>query len=371
MFRQIIKLIQIMAILVFVVGCSQPDGHIMQEPVSETLQNNQAGVIVAIDRLVDQFYSGVYEEDEIILELQKVIPKPANFPEEPIEFIVPGGEGGSIDNYARNLGRDASLIMGQNIYFNNLPGGRGEVGLAYLLQARPDGYTIFAASVEQTINEVLGRQAHSFSKNVEYIIRSQNSVEAYWVVFDSPFRTIEDVFEYAVNNPEKLTVSGHGSPGDGQFKVLSLAGELGTQIGYVANDNAVARMELLLEREVDLLLESAGNAEEFYKNNKIRPLAYSGDLVFSDIDPDLPSIKNLGFKVPLTRWKGIVTAKGVNSQIIEYLHNCFYAASKLPYYQTYEDEFRFYICDAYLNPNDFKAYVFEEVKLLNRLARDH
>ncbi len=370
MVQQLVKNIFIATAIIVLCGCSQPEESGLPEPVNKGSQDNQAGVIAAIDRLIDQFYSGVYGEKEIIEKLREVIPRPNDFPEYPIEFIVPWGEGSSADNYARNLGYDASLIMEQNIFYNNLPGGGGEVGLTYLLKAPPDGYTLYAASVDQSINEVMGRQSHPFSKNVDFIIRSQDAVEAYWVVYDSPFRNMGDALDFAVDNPGRLKICGDDSSGDGQFKVLSLARELGTEVEYSACDGAAERMEKLLERETDLLLESVGVAEDYYKNRAIRPLAYSGNVVFSDIDPNISCIGDLGYSVPSSRWKGIVTVNGVDKHIIDYLHNCFYAASKLPYYQTYKNEFINYFYDAYLNPIDFKTYVFEEVYLLDQLAEE-
>ncbi|MBW6464858.1 MAG: hypothetical protein K0B84_11850, partial [Firmicutes bacterium] len=102
----------------------------------------------------------------------------------------------------------------------------------------------------------------------------------------------------------------------------------------------------------------------------IRPLAYGGVIVFTELDPDIPSIADMGYSVPVGRWRGMVTVKGVDPQIVDFLHNCFYAASKLPYYQNYEREFFQHLPAAYLNSADFEAYTADEVERLTELARE-
>lgn len=331
---------------------------------------SQAQVVAAIDAVIADFDAGKISEADIIAELQKVIPKPPGYPTRPVEYVVPWGEGGGSDNYARHIGFDAAKIMGVNMVFNNMPGGGGEVGLAYLLTQPADGYTIYGAIANQSINDAMGTQPHSFSKDVDFIIRNQGATEIYWVRKDSPFKTMKDALDYAKANPGKLTICGAGALGDDEFRVASLAKELGTDIIYVPYDKVGERTTSLLGGHVDIMHETAGTVFDLYKNGDIRPLAYGGDIVFTEIDPNIPSMKGLGFTVPVGRWRGITTAKGTDPKIIDYLHNCFYAASKLPYYREYEVKFFQHLPNAYLNSKDFADYVKNEVEALKKLAKE-
>src|SRR5690606_34548059 len=69
----------------------------------------------------------------------------AAFPEREIRFIVPWAPGGGTDVMARTL--QAILEdRGVKIVVDNRPGGSSAVGMAELIQARPDGYTVGVAS---------------------------------------------------------------------------------------------------------------------------------------------------------------------------------------------------------------------------------
>ena len=134
-----------MALLLFafVSGCGQSEEAVVPENGDPAEVDadwpSQAEVVSAIDEVIEAFNNGEYNEEEVIIALQEVIPKPEGYPARPIEYIVPWGEGGGSDNYARHIVFDAAKIMGENIIFNNMPVGGGEVGLAYLLTQGPDG----------------------------------------------------------------------------------------------------------------------------------------------------------------------------------------------------------------------------------------
>ncbi len=368
--------ILMLVLALLVSGCGQteegpvPDNGEAENGEEDVSTPSQAEVVAAIDEVIEAFNNGEYTEEEVIVALQEVIPKPDGYPNRPVEYVVPWGEGGGSDNYARHIGFDAAKIMGQNIVYNNMPGGGGEVGLAYLLTQSPDGYTIYGAIANQTINDALGTQPHSFSNDVDFIIRNQGATEIYWVRTDSPFQTMQEALDYAVANPGQLTICGAGAGGDDEFRIASLSKELGTDIIYVPYDGTGERVSSLLGGHVDMMHETVGVVIDLYEVGDIRPLAYGGDIVFEELDPNIPSIADMGYEVPVGRWRGMVTVKGVDSKIVDYLHNCFYAASKLPYYQNYEREFFQHLPQAYLNSADFEAYAKDEVERLKQLARE-
>jgi tripartite-type tricarboxylate transporter receptor subunit TctC len=353
-------------------GCGE---RAKTEPPAETGDGgpewpSQSEVIAAIDAVIADFDAKKYDLDQAIAELQKVIPKPEGYPARSIEYVIPWGEGGGSDSYARHIGQDAAKIMGVSIVYNNMPGGGGEIGLAYLLTQPADGYTIYGAIANQTINDALGTQPHSFTNDTDFIIRNQGATEIYWVRADSPFKTIQDAFEHAKANPGQLTICGAGAGGDDEFRIASLSKELGTDIIYVPYDKVGERTTSLLGGHVDIMHETAGTVIDLYKNGDIRPLAYGGSIVFNEIDPSIPCIADLGFSVPVGRWRGMVTVKGTDPKIIDYLHNSFYAASKLPYYAEYEVEFFQHLPKAYLNSEEFEEYAKHEVEGLRELAKE-
>ncbi len=362
----------LICLCLIVAGCS-PKSPGATPPGDESKQlswPSQAEVVSLIDEVILKLNEGKINVDEAIAQIKEVIPKPPGYPSRPIEYIVPWGEGGGSDMYARHIGSDASKIMGVPVIFNNMPGGGGEVGLAYLLTQPADGYTIYGAIANQVINDAAGTQPHSFTRDVEFIIRNQGATELFWVRQDSQFKTWEDMISFAKSNPGKVKVCGAGVMGDDELRIAYINRELGVELVYVPYDAVGTRVSSLLGGHVDVMHETAGTVIDLFHAKQIRPLAVGGPARFVDLDPDVPCTEELGLKLPIGRWRGIVTVKGVPSEIVDYLHNVFYAASQLPYYREYEKKFFQHLARGYLSSADFKNYCENEKNAVEVLLKE-
>lgn len=337
---------------------------------------NQEDVLAQIDEVAAQVeagdlaYDAAADSDETIEALREAIPQPEGYPARPIEVLIGFGEGGGSDSYTRNVGVDAERIMGQRIVYNNMPGASGEVALGQMLTQAPDGHTFASAITNQVINDALETQPYSFVDDVAFIIRQQGPTETYWVREDSEFESFEDMLEFAQENPGQVTVSGSGIGSDDEFRLLALESELDTEFGYVPFDGVGERTTALLSGDIDVLHETAGTVIDLYQDGQIRPLAYGGDIVFEDIDPDVPSVADLGYPVPIGRWRGMVTLPDVDPEIVTYLHNVFYAAAQLPSYTAYAEEFFQDVAGGYLDGEEFKAEAERERDEIRALAEE-
>ena len=76
------------------------------------------------------------------LSLQGAPASAADFPNKPIQFIVPYGAGGSTDVMARAIATVAPKYFPQPLVVVNKPGGGGIPGRVDVVKSRPDGYTL-------------------------------------------------------------------------------------------------------------------------------------------------------------------------------------------------------------------------------------
>ncbi len=68
----------------------------------------------------------------------------AEYPERAIELTIPAGAGGGTDTSARKLAILLEEALGQSIAILNVSGSGGAVGATQFMQAKPDGYSLFA-----------------------------------------------------------------------------------------------------------------------------------------------------------------------------------------------------------------------------------
>src|SRR5271154_5819724 len=77
------------------------------------------------------------------------------YPDHPVKIIAPFTAGGPSDLVARLLADKLSQSLGQQFYVENHPGAGGNIGMAQVARAAPDGYTILVASSSYVVNPSL------------------------------------------------------------------------------------------------------------------------------------------------------------------------------------------------------------------------
>ena len=143
------------------------------------------------------------------------------YPSQPLKWIVPYVAGGGTDNLARSLADAMQPSFGQPILIDNRPGASTNIGVAALMQAKPDGTTIMQAE-----NAALLFNEHMFAKlpykpasDFTYIGAIGRFPVALAVTPNFPAKTIAEFVAYVKANPDKVS---YASPGNGSPHHLAM-----------------------------------------------------------------------------------------------------------------------------------------------------
>ena len=152
----------------------------------------------------------------------------AEYPNKPIQVVVPYSAGGGTDTFARNVIRFSDLA--DDFVVKNIAGGGAKIGTMEVINARPDGYTLLA----HVMAIAIGYQAGLYDTPPweDLIPISSITVEdsAISVNADSPFKTIEDLIKYAKANPGTLRYGFAGVGGTTHTVTASFANETGIEV---------------------------------------------------------------------------------------------------------------------------------------------
>src|SRR6476660_9619249 len=134
----------------------------------------------------------------------------AGYPERPIELIVPWGPGGGADQLARLISKLMEPMLGQGIPVVNVPGGTGATGMAKLLAAPADGYSM-AIYIADSHALLAGKSPRWTMNDITPVAVMIKGPSFLFVKEDSPFKTWDDFAKEAKANPNKLKVATLGS----------------------------------------------------------------------------------------------------------------------------------------------------------------
>ena len=137
------------------------------------------------------------------------------YPDQPIRIIVAFSPGGSSDIVIRALQPTLAEDLHQRVVIENRTGAGGNIGIAAVVQAAADGYTLgVAAAGVLTVNPHLNRAAMSFDPLKDLVPITLLAEIPFVLVASqqSRFSSVDDVIAAARARPGALSI-GHGGNG--------------------------------------------------------------------------------------------------------------------------------------------------------------
>ncbi len=271
---------------------------------------NRAFLIVSLFLAGSLLYAGGEQESAA-----------SSYPNQPIHMIVPWAAGGGTDAVARVLAKEAESILGTSIVVENRTGGGGAVGHSAVAQAKPDGYTVGMTTVELIIQPHVQDVPYSY-KDLQPILQVNSDPAAITVRADSQWKTLDELIAYAKSHPGELRCSGTGYAGIWHLALLELQKESGTEFTFVPSQGAAPAVTELLGGHIELVSCSPPEVASQVDAGQLRMLAVSGNSRHPKY-PDVPTMKELGYNVGTTVWRGIQVPKGTPDAIVQKLHDAF------------------------------------------------
>jgi tripartite-type tricarboxylate transporter receptor subunit TctC len=144
------------------------------------------------------------------------------YPTRPIECVIPFAPGGPTDTAIRIIQPQLSANLGVPLVLVNKAGGGGALGMDAVAKAKPDGYTL-AATVRSTVTILPATQPDVTYKLSDFAIVGAFAVDSQVVLVKagSPWKTLEELVEFAKKNPGKLSY-GTAGLGTNSFFTMEL-----------------------------------------------------------------------------------------------------------------------------------------------------
>lgn len=260
------------------------------------------------------------------------MPALADYPQRPIELTVPAGAGGGTDTSARKLAVLLEQKLGTSIAVLNVGGGGGSVGASQFMQARPDGYALFATwnSPLTTVPQV---------QNVAYTLDSftpiaSTSETAYTLCVhpEFPAETGEEFLAELAANPDKYTYGNDGIGGTMQLAAERIFQARDIKAVAIPFGGAGETLQNFLGKHVDIYGGSISPVLPYVGSKEAKCLVVTSA---ADV-PALPQAAGLaslglGDKETLL-WRAILGPKGLDQAIVDTLASAIDEAVNDPSY---------------------------------------
>lgn len=295
----------------------------------------------------------------------------AEYPERPIEMIVPWGAGGGTDAVGRIFAQLLQENLGQPVNVVNRTGGSGVVGHTAIAKARPDGYTMGVMTIEI---DMMHWQGLTDLTHEDFDILGMVNADpgGLMVPSDGEWQDAAALRD-AIKGAEPGTFKASGT-GQGGIWHLNLLGWLMSEgipvdaVTWVPSEGSVAGLTDMVAGGVNMVPSSLAEGRALIEADKVLPLA-SMSAERQALFPDTPTIKEAtGSDWQLSVWRTIVVPKGLPEDARARLAEAVKAAYDDPTYQDFMNERGFGL--RWMGPEEASAQVASDDTSLGAVMKE-
>jgi tripartite-type tricarboxylate transporter receptor subunit TctC len=241
----------------------------------------------------------------------------AQYPQRPIQLIVPWGAGGGTDATARIIAALMEKELKQPINVVNRTGGSGVVGHDAIAKSPADGYTLGLITVEIAMMHHVGLTALTPSDYTPIGLVNADPAGIH-VRVDSPYKNTKELLAAIKANPGKMKASGTGQGGIWHLAIAGLLKEQGidpSALPWVPSNGAAPGLQDMVAGGVEVVPCSIPEARSMIDAGKVRALAIM-DANPPALYPNVPTLqKELGTNWSMAAWRVIAAPKGIPADV--------------------------------------------------------
>ncbi|MFL6797210.1 MAG: Bug family tripartite tricarboxylate transporter substrate binding protein [Xanthobacteraceae bacterium] len=247
----------------------------------------------------------------------------AEYPERPIQIVVPYTPGGTVDLLARALAPRLTAAWGHPIVILNRPGAGGSVGADAVAKSSPDGYTLFISTNSPlTTNLALyPNLGYEPLRDFEPIILAGENSLVLAANPKLPVGNLKELIALAKSKPGELNAATSGNGSTAHLSLASFNKQAHVSITHVPYRGGVPSLTAAIAGEVQLVFSDIVPAVPQIRDNRLIALGLTG-LRRARIAPEIPTFDESGLRgFSITAWTGVVAPKGTPHDIVQKLNS--------------------------------------------------
>jgi len=256
------------------------------------------------------------------------------YPSRPISIVAPFPPGGVADLTARPIAAALEKVLKSPVAVVNKSGAAGAVGMSFVANAKPDGYTLLLSlssiSIIPEADKLFGRKpAYTVDQLVPLALLSADPTILV-VRSELPWKTAKEFIEDAKKRPGQISYSSSGIYGTLHMAMELLSHAADIKLRHLPTAGAGPAINAILGGHVDVLASGPAAVIAHIESGKLRPLASWGDKRHPAL-PDVPTFRELGYPgAEFYIWAGLFAPRGTPAPVVAKLNEALRQAVNAP-----------------------------------------
>ena len=281
-----------------------------------------------------------------------------------LTLIAPAGAGGGWDGAAREA-QQAMRAQGivNNAQVVNIPGAGGTIGLTKFAGMEGESTTVMLMGITM-LGAININGSDTTLDDVTPIARITEDYDVLVVPADSPYNSVDDLVAAWKSDPGAFAFGGGSLGSVDQMIITQLAQASGiepTAVNYIAYSGGGELATSLMSGTIKASVSGYVDFADQIEAGRLKALAVSAPEPVDSID--LPTLKELGYNISLTNWRGIVAAPGISEEQRAELQSVVAEVVRTPEWQDAIKRNQW--TDRFLAGEEFEQFLAQETTAVN------
>jgi tripartite-type tricarboxylate transporter receptor subunit TctC len=239
------------------------------------------------------------------------------YPVQPIKVVVGFGPGSAADVLARVVGKQMESSLGQPIVIENRPGNSSMIAAEAVMRAPADGYTLFVATIANTLNPAETRSSFNLANDFAPIVLLATVPNVLVAHPSVSADNLRELIALAKSKPETLTFGSSGYATASYMAAELFNANAGTAIVMVPYQGGSNQaLSDLLSGRITLMFNVAATLAPHVAAGKLKAFAVAQSKRAS-ILPAVPTLAEAGITgYDAGVWIGLLAPAGTPGAIV-------------------------------------------------------
>jgi tripartite-type tricarboxylate transporter receptor subunit TctC len=289
----------------------------------------------------------------------------AEYPDKPINIVVPFAAGGPTDKVARDFAEAIRKPLGGATLVENVAGAGGTLGAGKVARAAPDGYTLLLFHIGMATTPNLYRKAtYSVPNDFEYLGMINDVPMTLIGKSTLPANNYAELSKWLSDNKGKVNLANAGLGSASHLCGLMFQSSIQIDMTTVPYKGTAPAMTDLLGGQVDIMCDQTTNTSQQIESGKVKAYAVTTNKrLTTPALAKLPTLDESGLKgFYVSIWHGLYAPKGTPKPVLDKLNAALKTALKDPdFIKRQEGLGAVVVTDARLEPAEHKKFVEAEI----------
>jgi putative tricarboxylic transport membrane protein len=261
---------------------------------------------------------------------QKEAAKKIEYPTKAVTVIhgfKPGGGSDQLSQMVQPFLEKDLKVQFANVYKTGADGAIAWKEIAH--STKPDGYTLSTLLTKTILNSLINKEAGYTMADFKPIAQVVWDPGILVVAPDSPYKTAQELIDYAKKNPGKLKMTNSGTGGDDWYTAVMIEKLSGAKMNHIPFEGDAPAWQAVAGGHADANSTNASVVTSLVKGGKLRALAVYADKRLPEF-PDVPTLKELGINLVQGSARGYLAPKDTPQEIVDILANAIEKVTKDP-----------------------------------------